>query len=82
LKNTMAEIKRILWNKITQNMIKQWKSLKTIHEHMDLIVQAQIDIQRAKTALGNRPEQASQMIDFLNRQDKDELAAVGITNRT
>ena len=63
-------------------MIKQWKSLKTIHEHMDLIVQAQIDIQRAKTALGNRPEQASQLIDFLNRQDKDELAAVGITNRT
>lgn len=78
----MAEIKRILWNKITQGIIKQWKSLKTIHEHMDLIVQAQTDIQRAKTALGNRPDQASQLIDFLNRQDKDELAAVGITNRT
>ena len=32
--------------------------------------------------LGNRPEHANQLIDFLNRQDKEELAAIGIVNRT
>ena len=32
--------------------------------------------------LGNRPEQANRMIDFLNRQTKEELAAINIINRT
>ena len=49
---------------------------------MDLIGQAQTEIQRAKTVLGNRPEQANKLIDFLNRQDKEELAAIGVNNRT
>jgi hypothetical protein len=49
---------------------------------MDLIGQAQTEIQKAKTVLGNRPEQANRMIDFLNRQEKEELAAIGIVNRT
>ena len=71
LESTMAEIKRILWAKIDQSITKQWKSIKTIHEQMDLIGQAQTEIQRAKIALGNRPEQANRMIDFLNRQEKE-----------
>jgi chromosome segregation ATPase len=82
LESTMAEIKRILWAKIDQSITKQWKSIKTIHEQMDLIGHAQTEIQRAKTALGNRPDQANRMIDFLNRQEKEELAAIGIVNRT
>ena len=49
---------------------------------MELLGQAHTEINKAKTLLGNRPEQANRMIDFLNRQDKEELAAVGITNRT
>ena len=32
--------------------------------------------------LGDRPEQANRMIDFLNMQEKEELAAIGIVNRT
>ena len=67
LESTMAQIKRILWAKIDQSISKKWKSIKTIHEKMDLIGQAQTKIQRAKTALGNRPDQANRMIDFLNR---------------
>ena len=40
MESTMADIKRILWGKITQAITKQWKSIKTMHEHMDLIIQA------------------------------------------
>lgn len=53
-----------------------------MHEQMDLLGQSQIEINKAKTLLQNRPEQANRMIDFLNRQEKEELAAIGIPNRT
>lgn len=46
---------------------------------MELLGQAHTEINKAKTLLGNRPEQANRMIEFLNRQ---ELAAIGIPNRT
>ena len=81
LETAMAEIKRILWARIDQSITKQWKSIKTVHEQMDLIGQAQTEIQRAKTVLGNRPEQANRLIDFLNGQDKEELSAIRINNR-
>ena len=82
LESAMAEIRRILWAKIGQSIDKQWRSFKTIHEQMDLIGLAQTKIQRAKPTLGDKPEQANRMIDFLNRQEKEELAAMGIVNRT
>ena len=53
-----------------------------MHEQMDLMGQAQAEIQKAKTMLGNRAEQANRMLDFLNRQEREELAAIGIPNRT
>lgn len=49
---------------------------------MELLGQALIEINKAKTLLGNRPEQANRIIDFLNRQEQEELAAIGIPNRT
>lgn len=56
LESAMAEIKRILWARIDQSITKQWKSIKIVHEKMDLISQAQIEIQKVRTVLGNRPE--------------------------
>lgn len=53
-----------------------------MHEQMDLMGQAQAEIQKAKTVLGNRAEQENRMIDFLNRHEREELAAIGIPNRT
>lgn len=49
---------------------------------MELLGHAHIEINKAKTLLGNRPEQANRMIDFLNRQEQEELAAICIPNRT
>jgi DNA-binding ferritin-like protein (Dps family) len=81
LETAMADIKRILWDKIGQSIKQQWRSIKIIHEQMDLMGQAQAEIQKAKTVLGNKTEQANRMIDFLNRQEREELAAIGIPNR-
>jgi len=82
LETALAEIKRILWAKIGQSINQQWKSIKTIHQQMELLGQAYTKINKAKTLLGNKPEQANRMIDFLNRQEQEELSAIGIPNRT
>ena len=82
LENALAEIKRILWARIDHSLTRQWKSVKTVHEQMELIGQAQIESQKARTVLGNRPEEANRMINFLNNQTKEELAALNIINRT
>ena len=56
LDSALAEIKRILWARIDHSLAKQWKSIKTVHEQMELIGQAHIEIQKARRVLGNRPE--------------------------
>ena len=37
LETAMAEIKRILWAKISKSITQQWKSIKTIHQQMELL---------------------------------------------
>jgi len=49
---------------------------------MELIDQAQVESQKARTTLGNMPEQADRMIHFLNNHTKEELAALSISSRT
>ena len=82
LETALAEIKRILWAKISKSITQQWKSIKTIHQQMELLGQARVEIDRAKAVLGNRPDQANRMVDYLNRHEEEELAAMGIPNRT
>lgn len=53
-----------------------------MHEQIELLGQAQVETQRARTALGNKPEQANRMIHFLNNQTKEELVALNINSRT
>ena len=40
LETAMADIKRILWAKIGQSIRQQWRSIKIMHEQMDLMGQA------------------------------------------
>ena len=44
LETAMADIKRILWAKIGQSIRQQWRSIKIMHEQMDLMGQAQTEI--------------------------------------
>ena len=82
LDKTLVEIKKILWAKINQSITGQWRSIQAMYEQVELIGLAQFETQRAKAALGNIPEQANKMINFLNHQTKEELAALQIMNRT
>ena len=81
LDKTLVEIKKILWAKIGQSIKSQWKSIQTIHEYIELIHRAQFEAQRARALLGNMPEQANKMTQFLNTHTKEQLAALDISSR-
>ena len=59
LDKPMGEIKGILWANISQSIRDVWRSIQTIYEQIDLIVVAQVEIQKARTLLGHKPEQAN-----------------------
>lgn len=80
LDRTLVEIKKILWAKINQSITSQWRSVQAMYEQVELLGRVQFETQRAKAALGNMPEQANRMINFLNHQTKEELAALHIMN--
>ena len=77
-----AEIKTILWTKIGQSITDQWQSIQMIHEQIELIEIARVEIQKARASLGNMPEEANRLIQFLNTHTKEQLAALDIRNRT
>ena len=82
LHKTLSEFKTILWTKIGQSITDQWISIQTIHEQIELIEIARVEIQRARASLGNMPEQENRLIQFLNTHTKEQLAALDIRNRT
>ena len=67
----LVDVKKILWAKIGQSITDQWQSIETIHEQMDLIGLAQFENQKARASLGNMPEKANRMIQFLNTHTKE-----------
>jgi len=82
LGKAFAEIKKLLWAKINQSITGQWRSIQAIYEQVELLGCAKFESQRAKAALGNMPDQANRLINFLNHQTREELAALNIMNRT
>ena len=82
LDKPLGEIKGILWANINQSLSNMWRSIEIIYEQIDLIVQAQIEIQKARTLLGHMPEQANKLIQFLNTHTSEELASLEIRDRT
>jgi len=82
LHKTLAEIKTILWTKIGQSIPNQWRSIQTIHEKIELIEIAQVEIEKARELLANMLEQANRLIHFLNAHTKEQLEALDIRDRT
>ena len=79
---TLVEIKTILWTKIGHSIADQLTSIQTIHDQIELIEIAQVEIQKAKTLLGNMPEQANKLIHFLNTHTREQLATLDVKDRT
>ena len=52
-----------------------------IYEQRDLLKATQEGIQKTKDELGNKPEQAIELIKFLNNKNRQELEEIQITDR-
>jgi len=81
LHKPLAEIRGILWKNIIQSLSGIWRSIQTIYEQIDLIEVAQVEVQKTRAVLGQMPEQANRIINFLNNKTSEELAALDIRDR-
>ena len=66
----LTEIKRILWANITKSINDVWPSIQIISKQIDLVKLAQEEFRKAMAELGNMPEEASRLIQFLNTKNK------------
>ena len=62
----MAKIKKKLRANIIESVNDIWSSIQVIYEQRDLIKEAGEAIQKIKEELGKRPEEANEIIKFLN----------------
>ena len=82
LEKPLREINEILWDNIIESIKSIWSFFQTIFEQNDLIKVAQEEINKTRYELRGRPEQANQLIQFLNTQTRQQLAELGIDDRT
>ena len=82
LEKPLNEINDILWDNIIELIRDIWPSIQAIFEQNELVKVAQEEINRTRHELRGRPEQAQQLIQFLNSKTKQQLALLGIDDRT
>ena len=72
LKEPISYVKKHLWNKIIEAINDVWPSIQVIFEQRDLLKAALAEIQKIKDELGTKPEQAIELIKFLNNKNRQE----------
>ena len=80
LKEPLAQEKQPLCANIIKLVNDIWPSIHVIFEHKDLIKEVGNVIQKFKEELGKKPEEATEIIKFLNSKNKQELEELGINN--
>ena len=82
LEKPLKEINEILWDNIIQSIKDVWPSIQIMYEHNDLVKLALEEVLKAREELGNMPEEANELIQFLNTQNRHQLEELGIQDRT
>ncbi len=70
LEKPLGDMKNILWTNIIDSINDIWPSIQVIFEQTELIKVAMEAIQKTKEELGDKPEEANQLIDFLNNRNR------------
>ena len=81
LKEPLAQAKQQLWANIINSVNDIWPSIQFIYEQKDLVKSAKEAIQKIKEELGKKPEEALEIIKFLNSKNRQELEEIGISDR-
>lgn len=78
----MEQAKQKLWANIIESVNNIWPSIQVIYEYKYLIKATVEAIQKIKKELSKKPEEANEIIKFLNSKNKQELEEIGISDRT
>ena len=73
LKKPLKEINEIIWDNIIQSIKNIWPSIQIMQEQNDLFKLAIEEVLGAREELGNRHDEANELIHFLNTQTKQQL---------
>ena len=70
LKDQISYIKNYLWNNVIEAIHDVWPSIQIIFQHRELLLEAQLEIQKKQEELADKPEQAVMLINFLNSKNR------------
>lgn len=82
LQKPLGETKEMLWANIIEFVNDVWPSIQAIFEQTELVKVATEVIQKIKEDLGDQPKEASQLIQFLNNKNREELGELGVEEIT
>ena len=80
LKEPLGQAKEQLWANIINFVNDIWPSIQVIFEKSVLVKEATKSIQRVKAELGDMPEEATRIIQFLNSKNNYELQDLDIAD--
>jgi len=81
LQQPLEQIKEMLWANIIDSVNDVWPSIQVIFEQTSLVKVATEAIQKMREELGDQPEEANQLINFLNSKNIYQLDELGIEDR-
>ena len=70
MKEPLAQEKQQLWANIIDSVNDIWPSIQVIYEQKDLTKASIEAIWKIKEELGKKPEEANEIIKFLNSKNK------------
>ena len=82
LQKPLGQTKEILWANIIDSVNDIWSSIQVIFKQTELVKVATEAMQKVREELGDIPEDANQLIHFLNNKNRYELHELGIEDRT
>ena len=78
----MAQIIQKLWANIIEAFNDIFPSIQVIYEKKYLVKSAKEAIQKIKEEFGKKPEEALEIIKFLNSNYKQQIEEIGNNDRT
>lgn len=81
LQEPLGDMKEILWANIIDSINEIWPSILIIFEQTELVKAATEEIHKTVEELGNKPEEANQLIKFLNKKNRYQLDEIEIEDR-
>ena len=73
LKEPLGYMKEILWANIIDSINEVWPSIKIIFEQTKLVKTATEAINKTREELGDKPEEANQLIKSLNSKNMYQM---------